>query len=264
MALTSYFFKNIKFIAREASVLSVMSKYGDYKSLILKKLIGITYKKLDAIVCQSRDMKSDFISNFNINKNKLHVIGNPITMQLMGPEKMSDTSVKKMKFITVGRLSEEKGHFRILKGLSKIVNYDFHYTIVGDGLMGNQIENEIMKNNLKDKVTFIKQTSKVLEEINNNDYFLQGSYVEGFPNSVLESCSIGIPVIAFNCPGGTKEIIVNKENGFLVKNQNEFERLLINLDTIYKPPTEMVKKYVWSNFTSKEIVLKYYDLFNLQ
>ena len=264
MALTSYFFKNIKFIAREASVLSVMSKYGDYKSMILKAFIGITYKKLDAIVCQSQDIKYDFISNFNINKNKLHVIGNPITMQLMCPEKMSDTSVKKIKFITVGRLSEEKGHFRILKGLSKIVNYDFHYTIVGDGLMGNQIENEIMKNNLKDKVTFIKHTSKVLEEINKNDYFLQGSYVEGFPNSVLESCSIGIPVIAFNCPGGTKEIIVNKENGFLVKEQNEFERLLINLDTINKPQTEIVKKYVWSNFNSKEIVSKYQDLFNLK
>ena len=264
MALTSHFFKNIKFIAREASVLSIMSKYGDYKSRFLKKIIRLTYKNLDAIVCQSLDMKNDFIANFNINTNKLHVIGNPITMQLLDSNKIEETSRNKIKFITIGRLSEEKGHSRIIKGLSKIVNYDFHYTIVGDGLMGDQIKNEIMKNNLQDKVTFIKHTSKVLDEINKNDYFLQGSYVEGFPNSVLESCSIGVPVIAFDCPGGTKDIIINGENGFLVEDQTEFDRLLINLDTINKPQTEIVKKYVWSNFAPKEIVSKYHDLFNLQ
>jgi len=262
MALMSHFFKNIKFIAREASVLSVMSNYGDFKSRILNKLIGRTYKKLDAIVCQSQDMKNDFILNFNINKNKLHVIGNPITMQLMDSNKIADTSLKKMKFITVGRLSEEKGHSRIIKALSKIVNYDFHYTIVGDGSLIHQIKNEIKNFNLKDRVTFIKHTSKVLEEIDKNDYFLQGSYVEGFPNTVLESCSIGVPVIAFNCPGGTKDIIINKESGFLVKNQNEFETLLVNLNTINKPNIEVVKKHVWKNFASKEIVLKYYNLFN--
>jgi len=73
-------------------------------------------------------------------------------------------------------------------------------------------------NNLKNKVTFKKYTSKILEEVYKNDYFLQGSYVGGFPNSVLESCSIGVPIIAFNCPGGTKGIIIIiNENVFLLK-----------------------------------------------
>jgi len=37
--------------------------------------------------------------------------------------------------------------------------------------------------------------------------------------------------------------------------------LLSKLDTIRKPIPEMVKKHVWKNFKSKEIVLKYDDLF---
>ena len=48
---------------------------------------------------------------------------------------------------------------------------------------------------------------KIIDYLSDSDFFIQGSYVEGFPNSVLESCSVGTPVIAFNCPGGTKEII---------------------------------------------------------
>jgi glycosyltransferase involved in cell wall biosynthesis len=261
MSLISVFFKNTKFFARESSVLSVRTDYGGYKSRLLKKMISSSYKKLDAIICQSQDMKNDFIENFDIDKNKCIVIGNPITMHLLNSNKKSNTNIKRINFITVGRLSEEKGHSRIIKGLSKIVNYDFHYTIVGDGPLVSQIKNEVEDNNIKNKVTFIKYTSKILEEVYKNDYFLQGSYVEGFPNAVLESCSIGVPIIAFNCPGGTKDIIINGENGFFVKDQNDFEALLIRLDAIRKPISEMVKKHVWKNFESKEIVLKYDDLF---
>jgi glycosyltransferase involved in cell wall biosynthesis len=165
-------------------VLSVRTDYGGYKSRLLKKIISSSYKKLDAIVCQSQDMKNDFVKNFDINKNKLNVIGNTISRHVLNSNKKSNTNIKRINFITVGRLSEEKGH-------SKILNYDFNYTIVGDGPLVSQIKNKVEHNNLKNKVTFKKYTSKILEEVYKNDYFLQGSYVGGFPNSVLESCSIG-------------------------------------------------------------------------
>ena len=261
MGLISFFFKKTKFIAREASVISVRSNYGDYKSWLLNKIRSSTYENLDAIVCQSRDIKSDLISSFSIKNNILHVIGNPITMQLMDSNKISEIPSKKMKFITVGRFSEVKGHSRIILGLSKIVNYDFHYTIVGDGSLIHQIKNEIKNYNLIDRVTFIKYTSKVLEEIDKNDYFLQGSYVEGFPNAVLESCSIGVPVIAFNCPGGTKDIIINEKNGFLVNNQKEFESLLIGLKEKKRISRDQVIESVIHKFDSKFIIGKYEQLF---
>lgn len=262
MGLLSYFLKKIRFIAREASVISFRSKYGGgYKSWFLNSLRGIAYKNLDALVCQSADMKNDLMQNYKINSSKMYVIGNPITRLFKQLNKKLNREDKKIKFITVGRLTEVKGYSRIITGLSQISNYDFHYTVVGDGKLKNQIRNQIKNYNLSDKVTFINHTSSVLEEILKNDYFIQGSFVEGFPNAVLESCSVGVPVLAFNCPGGTKDIIQNNLNGFLVTSQVEFESLLINLNKKKQINKDLIIDSVMDKFDSKFIIEKYYKLF---
>ena len=65
MGLFSFVFKNIKFIGREASVFSKMSQFSNSNFLISFLPLRFFYKRLDKIVCQSQDMKNDFINNFN-------------------------------------------------------------------------------------------------------------------------------------------------------------------------------------------------------
>ena len=48
-----------------------------------------------------------------------------------------------------------------------------------------------------------------------------GSHYEGFPNVLLEANALGIPVVAFNAPGGIAEVIRERENGLLVEDGNE-------------------------------------------
>ena len=260
ISIISCFFKKIKFIVRASSISSLMSKYGNNKSRILiNTFLSYTYRKSDMVICQSEDMKNDLIRNYNINKDRLYVIGNPITHKFFNQKKNSIVIQNKIRFITVGRLSKEKGHDRILDGLSKITNYDFHYTIIGDGHLKFNIKKLIEKYNMSSKVTFIDFSANIIGEIQKNDFFLQGSFVEGFPNAVLESCSVGVPVIAFDCIGGTKEII-NKNNGFLIKNQDEFEELLINLNNLKKPKKSLIVDSVWKKFAPKIIINKYEKL----
>lgn len=258
MGLLAPFFYKMKFIIREASVVSKMSEIHNqtqnksiYSTLALK-----AYKQIDVVVCQSKDMANDFIDIYNIPENKITIINNPITQAI--PLKNNTTNNNGIvKFITVGRLSKEKGQLRILKLLSQL-KFDFHYTLIGDGPFKDKINQTIEKYNLKSKITQIAFTDNVSKYIAESDLFLQGSYVEGFPNTALESCFVGTPVLAFNVPGGTKEILEHQVNGYLVENEEEYIYYLNN--RLHLKP-ENIRASVAIKFNEKTILKQYEALF---
>ena len=125
-----------------------------------------------------------------------------------------------------------------------------------------EIKDAIIRLGIQDKVNLIPYTSKVLELLSENDYFLQGSYVEGFPNALLESFTVGTPVLAFNAPGGTKEIVIQGVNGFIVENELEFRTVLSDLNKLKTIDREIVKKSVSEKFEVNTIVKKYEELFD--
>ena len=69
---------------------------------------------------------------------------------------------------------------------------------------------------LTGKIFFEGEKERPFSRLEDADLFLMGSYYEGFPNVLLEAGALGIPVIAFNVPGGIGEIISEEENGLLV------------------------------------------------
>ncbi len=90
--------------------------------------------------------------------------------------------------------------------------------------------------------------------------FVLSSFTEGFPNALLESCAVGTPVIAYDAPGGTKEIIENGVNGFIVKNEREFlNKISYLVSTPLDPRT--INKSVYKKFSKEVILFKYEQLF---
>lgn len=257
LGVLAFFLKKISFVGRESSVFSYRIKFTNINTKLMSYLIRKTYPQLRLIICQSNDMKDDLQTVLKINSSKIKVVNNPITInRSIGTRKQS----KEIRFITIGRLSEEKGILRIIKCLSKIKENNFVYTLIGDGPMRDEIISEIKRCGLIDKVNYIRYTAEVLEELAKNDYFLQGSYVEGLPNTLLESCSVGTPFIAFNAPGGTKEIHESKVNGYLVENENEFVQKLKMVSKEANFDREKVRKSVMNKFSQEKILLKYESL----
>jgi glycosyltransferase involved in cell wall biosynthesis len=261
MGLISLVVTKTKFIGRHASIIATAESTYQRKPKRSFPLTSVfdyyTYgtKKLDHYICQSTDMKENVMKVYGIDSEKITIINNPVTQIDTIKEKRLSGDVK--KYITIGRLSKIKGHTRILEILSQL-KFPFKYTIIGEGSNYDTIFEKVKELNLEDKVQYVKHTNDVFKYLLKHDMFLQGSFSEGFPNALLESCTVGVPVIAFNAPGGTKEIVVDGVNGFLVNNEEEFlEKLKDKRD--WDPKT--IKESVYRKFNKNKIITDYEKLF---
>ncbi|MEO6348214.1 MAG: glycosyltransferase [Aquaticitalea sp.] len=250
-------FPNTKFIAREVNVLSVLETFMTRQHPILRFIYKQRFKFFDAVVCQSQDMLEDMNTHYKIRPDKLHVINNPITNGF--EVKTSATSSLILKCITVGRLAKEKGHDRLLEALRKL-SIPFHLTLIGSGPEMDNLFSLIKSLSLKDKITHIPFTNEVNRYLRQSDVYLQSSYVEGFPNAVIESCAVGTPVIAFKAPGGLNEIIVEGVNGYIAEDENEFLEYIsqVYCNNTFVP--QLVSDSVYSKFGKEKILKEYEDL----
>ena len=252
------FFPRTKFVAREASVYNKMMSFNDKKQLP-KVVLNSMYKNLDALVYQSLDMKIDFEKTFEINTNKGYLIHNPITFPPKGVKETKQIKSSVFKFIIVGSLVRNKGHERVLKLFEK-VKFDFTLEIVGDGPLKDYIKKLLVHSPIKDKVFFKGLQSKIESIYENADFLIQGSYVEGFPNVVLEALSFGIPCIVFDAPGGHKELINEAKNAFFIYDSDK-PNLVLQKAVNYSWDRNEIQKDVFNRFDSNKILNEYEEMF---
>lgn len=259
IALSSIFFPKIKFIGREANVMSVVKNYNHTTNRI-GNLVPITasYKFLDLLICQSKDMYQDMKLKFQIPEKKLRIINNPITDHFV-LKTYKPIDLNCIRFVTVAQFKKQKGHERILRALAKL-SFNFHYTIIGKGPEEANILSLIERLNLKSKITHITFTKEVPKQLANSDFFLQGSYVEGFPNCLIESCAVGTPILAYEAPGGLNEIIEPEINGLIAKNDDEFIENIYHAVKSLNWNPENIRDSVYNKFNKDKILKQYEDL----
>ena len=206
----------IKLVARESSIPSFTNKRSGYPyfyNYLMKKF----YHRFDAIVCQSAYMQQDLVQHFGVPAAKTHIICNmagDAALKALSAAPENDRS-RVRKFITVARLSGEKGIDRLIKSVA-LLPFSVQYHIIGEGPMRSALEKLIIELGLQEKVFLPGRKGRPFEGLEDADLFLLDSDYEGFPNVLLEAGVLGIPVVARDAPGGINEIIRNGENGFLV------------------------------------------------
>lgn len=257
-AYFSLFFWRTKFIIREVNVLSVLAQFHGKSNKLFSILAKRRFKMVHAVICQSQDMKNDLIKSYNISDRNLVVINNPITNNFSVKKRTSLN--KKVHFITVARLVKQKGHERLFNALAKL-DFDFKYTIVGDGTEKEYLVRLAKKLRIFSKIEFVSFTKEVDIYLAKADIYLQCSYVEGFPNALLESLMVGTPAIAFDAPGGINELIIQSANGYIAKNEKEYIDFIELMIREGIPSAQNVSDSVHSRYNKEIIIDQYQALF---
>jgi glycosyltransferase involved in cell wall biosynthesis len=237
------------------------NKLDKYKKEFMKLLIKFTYKYADLCVSNSNYISKEYNKKYNLKFKTIHP---PSFIN-------NENSIKKFKknfcqfsFGTVCRLTNEKGLNEFIKSISKL-KFDFKFFIIGDGPEKKKLKELAIKLNIKDKIIFcgFQNYLQIKKRLKTIDLFINCSYFEGFPNSVVESLANGTPVLASQSFGGINEIIKNNNFGYIYKN----ERQLINLlnDFYFKRKRininqKKINTYL-KKFSISENIKKYSNIF---
>lgn len=207
-----------------------------YRSVFLegnniKKLIKIIYNKFiffrsKKIVSVSKDISDVIIRSYKTNKNKLHTIYNGYDVKdiiKLSTENLieSENNIFKNRniIISVGTFKPEKGFWHLIKAFSTLEfrKDNLMLVIIGDDYESNKnkVVNLIKELGIDNYVTLLDYKTNPFKYISRSKVYVLSSVFEGFPNSLVEAMSCGIPVIASNCKTGPKELLFEAYNNDL-------------------------------------------------
>ena len=246
--LKKCFSLKISIIARN---MNAFSKNIDKNSMkwndkIINAVIIKLYCKVDYVINQCIGMRDDLLNVYPELKYKTNFIYNPVSEVIENNDiiyEISDDAPEEY-LLCVGRLEEQKAVHYAIEALSELLlSYPMlRLKIVGQGSLECELKKLTVDLNIENRVDFEGFQKNIVPYYLNARATLLTSLYEGFPNVLVESITIGTPVISFNCTSGPSEIIQNGVNGYLV---DDFKT---------KQLIEACKKTLETNWSKEEII----------
>lgn len=149
--------------------------------------------------------------------NRLHVVRCGLDERFLDSPEVPLPAQNRL--VTVGRLTEEKGHPLLLESIAALsaAGHDLSLRIIGDGPMRGALESMIERLQLGDRVTITgwKTSDEVRQELLASRGFILPSYAEGIPVVLMEALILGRPVVCTRV-GGIPELVEDGGSGWLV------------------------------------------------
>ena len=234
------------------------------------KLFKKILPKFDNIVAVSKGVAEAFNDLYHL-ENKTCVIPNLIdTNKIKNKSKeVSDVklSSKSLNVVSVGRLHEVKAYDRLikviyeLKQLKKLPS-NFKLRIYGDGPEKELLIGLIKAYELEKYILLMGKVSNPYKYIKENDLFILPSLFESFGLVMVESMTLGVPVLS-TMNNVTSKIIKHDENGYITENSEEglykgLLHLIENPDKIKKYKNKL-KDYKYENDKIIKQIEKVFD-----
>ena len=184
----------------------------DYRMQQYARLYGINRSDWNVVLTKSA---------LSVYRKEYHVenvcqIYNPVDERILSNSTSYD--VKSKKIISVGRLTYQKNFQRAIQIAAQILpkHPEWHWDIYGEGTDRAELESLIRQHNLENQMHLLGQVNDMYNRYSEYRMMVMTSRYEGFPMTLLEGMGSRLPLISFNVPTGPDEIIIDRENGFLI------------------------------------------------
>ena len=221
------------------------------------------YKKYEKILAICDTMRDEFVKILGMDEKKVELVYNPIDLGTIRKkaeniDKKHEDYLKKDYFLQVSRLTEQKQPEHLVDIYYKLKQQGIKEKLyfIGNGEKIELIKQKIREYNLENDVVLLGQIENPYPFFKNAKLFVHTAKYEGLPTVLLESLTLGTPVVSYDCPTGPKDILgKNSEYGKLIP--------LNDKDTFVKEVYELMKNdEKYENY--RKISLVRADDFSLQ
>ncbi len=182
-----------------------------------------SYKLFDKVFFVSNNAKEGFENSIGkLSKSSVlyNIIDNKEITKL-SKEKISEVKPNKFLFVSVGRLSKEKGYDRLIEAAANLNKDDYNYEIwiIGEGPERKNLEELKYKYNVSN-IKLLGFKENPYPYILSSDIFICSSRVEGYSTVVTEALILRKPILTTNC-GGMEELLDYGKYGKIVENNTQ-------------------------------------------
>lgn len=226
------------------------------------------YGRIDYFLILTDDIRTEIV---NIMKgNNTHT--KCVTVPNFVPQQMCGRNSERSKIaLAAGRLATEKGFLRLLdvwKLVDKQCEGKYQLYIIGEGSERIALETKIRELELQNAVILLGllPNSEVAEWMQKSSVYCMSSFTESFSLVLLEAMGNGLPQVAFDVRVGPRNLILEGETGYLVKD-GDLETYAARVLAMFSDSDKWQKMSVASKlrfnaFSEKNVIDKWEQVFN--
>jgi glycosyltransferase involved in cell wall biosynthesis len=253
-------------ISEHNTLSSVTCHQPDLRWQLYPKLAGWLYPGADEIIAVSNGVAEDLAQTTTVPRHRIQVVYNPVvTPELSDKSKVTldhpwFTPGAPPVIIAVGRLVPQKAFDVLIRAFSQVrKKRSVRLLILGEGEERPMLESLIKQLGLELDISMLGFVQNPYPYMAHAALFVLPSRWEGLPTVLIEALYLGIPIVATDCPGGSREILKNGAYGQLVPVDSD--QILANaIDTSLNSQFPCPPRESWAPYTSEFVVDSYLKL----
>ncbi|GIV30327.1 MAG: hypothetical protein KatS3mg028_1393 [Bacteroidia bacterium] len=241
-----WIYKNLLAISKKYPRIRIVNQVYDHEVGWINWYNRSIAKLINAHVASNKNILNAYEQK-GVLPNSIYYIENGVNTDFFNPEVYKVEKIRELKIrigvpldkkiITfIGRIHPQKRplDFVELARRANLKGLEYFFLMVGDGALSEAVDGEIMTKGLLNihHRTFYSPSRDIFAI---SDVIVLTSEYEGMPMVVLESLSMGVPVVSTNV-GNVREVLLATSGGYAEAEPGQIDKLLEGLQKVVDNP----------------------------